>query len=423
MVCSPPQGSTFPLGATQISCRVTDTANNVAACSFTVTVSDTQPPALTCPANVVITAQPGQCSPIVNYPAPTVTDNLPGATASCLPPSGSAFTVGITTVACVATDVGGNRASCSFNVTLNGGPGQARITIPAGRSAVEFGNPVPIPAARKPAKIKKTPCSNFAIDNIGFTPLFLTFDSIRRTGSDVDSRRITGTDDSALFTVSLVNSDGSLTPINQASPVMIPPCQSRNFCARFNPTIPALAGKTTGLSAAEVVPDVITSAIRFTLLEGAGVVSVNLLAHVESGLVFINPDNPRKAPLLNMTRSGDEFIITYSVFDPNMDVRSAKYELLDAGGRLVGEAFDIDLAQPLRDLNLVKGQSFGVQQRFSGASSHPEVVGARLTVTDGHRSATATVQLGGPSTAAAPLVSPLSFGGVVVFPRGVNLTK
>ncbi|HEV8483708.1 MAG TPA: hypothetical protein VGV87_09180, partial [Blastocatellia bacterium] len=188
----------------------------------------------------------------------------------------------------------------------------------------------------------------------------------------------------------------------------------------FNPSIPGLAGKTTGLSADDVVPDAVTSAIMFRQA-GAGVVAVNLLGHVDTGLVFINPDNPRKAPLLNMSRSGDEFIISYSLFDSNMDVKNAKYELLDASGRLVGEAFDIDLVQPIRDLNLVRGQSFGVQQRFSGASSHPEVVAARVTVTDGQKSVTATVQIGGPSTAAAALVSSLRFGGVVVFPRGVKL--
>ena len=422
MVCSPPAGSTFPAGVTPVSCRVTDSANNVAACSFTVTVNDTQPPGLSCPANIVINSQPGQCSLTVNYPAPTVTDNLPGATATCAPASGSAFAVGITTVACMATDASGNRTSCSFTVMLNGGPGEARITIPSGKSAVEFGNPVPIRAGRKPAKVKKTPCSNFTIDNIGFTPLVLTLEAILRTGSDVDGRKITDADDSKFFSVSLVNSDQSLTLLSPGSVVTIQPCQSRSFCARFNPSIPALAGKTTGLSADEVVPDAVTSAIMFRQA-GGSVVAVNLLGHVDTGLVLINPDNPRKPPLLNMSRSGDEFIISYSLFDSNMDVKSAKYELLDGGGRLVGEAFDIDLVQPVRDLNLVRGQSFGVQQRFSGASSHPEVVAARVTLTDGQTSVTATVQMGQTSAAAAALVSYSGFGAVVVFPEALSLTR
>jgi len=167
---------------------------------------------------------------------------------------------------------------------------------------------------------------------------------------------------------------------------------------------------------------VITSVIRFTLLE-TGFVTVNVVGHVESGVVLINPDNPRKAPFVTLSRSGDEFLVNYSLFDPNMDVKSAKYELLDSGGRLVGEAFDIDLSQPIRDLNLVRGQSFGVQQKFSGASSHPEVVAVRLTVSDGQSSATATAQIGSPSTAAAALVSLLRFGGVVVFPRDVRLDE
>jgi len=71
----------------------------------------------------------------------------------------------------------------------------------------------------------------------------------------------------------------------------------------------------------------------------------------------------------------------------------------------------------------VRGQSFGVQQRFSGASSHPEVVAARLTLTDGQTSVTATVQVGQTSAAAAALVSYSGFGAVVVFPETLILTR
>jgi hypothetical protein len=89
-------------------------------CTFTVTVNDTQPPSITCPANIVVAAAascPPATSRTVNYTV-TATDNCPGVTVVCNPPSGSVFPVGTTTVNCTATDAHGNTASCSFTVTV-----------------------------------------------------------------------------------------------------------------------------------------------------------------------------------------------------------------------------------------------------------------------------------------------------------------
>ena len=54
---------------------------------------------------------------MVHYTIPA-SDNLPGTTLSCAPPSGSAFGLGVTTVVCNARDAAGNTASCSFLVTI-----------------------------------------------------------------------------------------------------------------------------------------------------------------------------------------------------------------------------------------------------------------------------------------------------------------
>jgi HYR domain-containing protein len=89
-------------------------------CTFTVTVNDTQPPTITCPANIVVAAAatcPPAGSRTVNYTV-TASDNCPGVTVVCTPPSGSVFPVGTTTVNCTATDAHGNTASCSFTVTV-----------------------------------------------------------------------------------------------------------------------------------------------------------------------------------------------------------------------------------------------------------------------------------------------------------------
>jgi subtilisin-like proprotein convertase family protein len=73
--------------------------------------SDTEPPMITCPANISVVGS------IVNYSAPTVSDNCPGITVVCTPASGSTFPPGITTVTCTATDASDNTASCSFTVS------------------------------------------------------------------------------------------------------------------------------------------------------------------------------------------------------------------------------------------------------------------------------------------------------------------
>jgi subtilisin-like proprotein convertase family protein len=97
-------------------------AGSSAMCSFTVTVVDTQPPVITCPANQTAVTDQNVCPPppctVVTFPTPTVTDNCPGATVVCNPPSGGCLPVGVTTVTCTATDASGNMATCSFGVSV-----------------------------------------------------------------------------------------------------------------------------------------------------------------------------------------------------------------------------------------------------------------------------------------------------------------
>lgn len=120
VVCSPASGSFFPVGTTTVTCK----SNNFAGpetCTFTVTVQDTQPPSITCPNN--ITAIPPNVSDpcvVVNFTT-TATDNCPGITVVCNPPSGSCFPIGTTTVTCTATDASGNTATCSFTVSAFNG--------------------------------------------------------------------------------------------------------------------------------------------------------------------------------------------------------------------------------------------------------------------------------------------------------------
>ncbi|MBI2927593.1 MAG: HYR domain-containing protein, partial [Verrucomicrobia bacterium] len=116
-----PSGSTFPVGTTVNTFLVTDAAGNTASCSFTVTVNDTEPPLITCPADISQPNTPGACDAVINYTAPVGTDNCPGATTVQIAglPSGATFPVGSTLNTFVVTDTAGNIANCSFTVTVN----------------------------------------------------------------------------------------------------------------------------------------------------------------------------------------------------------------------------------------------------------------------------------------------------------------
>src|SRR5207249_5905372 len=80
VTCSPASGSTFNKGTTTVTCSATDAVGNTGSCSFTVTVNDTEKPALTaCPANISSNNAPGLCTAVVTYTAPTAADNCDGS--------------------------------------------------------------------------------------------------------------------------------------------------------------------------------------------------------------------------------------------------------------------------------------------------------------------------------------------------------
>ncbi len=120
VMCSPNTGTSFPTGITTVTCTATDASGNTGQCTFSVTISDDDAPSITCPMPVTQGTDAGQCTAVVNYSAPMVSDNCSGVgTPVCTPPSGSMFPKGVTTVGCSVSDMVGNSASCSFTVTVN----------------------------------------------------------------------------------------------------------------------------------------------------------------------------------------------------------------------------------------------------------------------------------------------------------------
>jgi len=73
------------------------------------------PPTISCPTNIVVNTDPGQCSAVVTYAVSSAGGSVTQLTGL---PSGSAFPRGITTNSFSVTDTNGNTASCSFTVTV-----------------------------------------------------------------------------------------------------------------------------------------------------------------------------------------------------------------------------------------------------------------------------------------------------------------
>jgi hypothetical protein len=104
----------FGLGSHPVTLTAFDGLER-AQCVGTLTVVDTTPPAITCPAPQVLECR--DLGAVASYSA-QATDNCGPVPTSCTPPSGSTFPLGQTPVSCSATDGSGNAASCGFSVTV-----------------------------------------------------------------------------------------------------------------------------------------------------------------------------------------------------------------------------------------------------------------------------------------------------------------
>ncbi len=131
--CDRSSGSTFPVGATTVSCTATDGSGNSASATFIVTVKDTKPPTITVPSGVTAEATEAAGAQ-VTYTV-SAKDTVSGSvTPRCDRASGSKFPLGVTTVSCTATDASGNSASASFKVTVQDTK-PPTLTVPSGVTA------------------------------------------------------------------------------------------------------------------------------------------------------------------------------------------------------------------------------------------------------------------------------------------------
>jgi HYR domain/Ricin-type beta-trefoil lectin domain-like/Secretion system C-terminal sorting domain len=107
---------------TTVNYTAKDAAGNAAVCAFTVTVKNpclndtTKPSFINCPLNIVLNSV-DTCA-IARWTPPIATDNCSTPSVISSHASGFCFKSGTTTVDYTATDAKGNKAVCSFKVTI-----------------------------------------------------------------------------------------------------------------------------------------------------------------------------------------------------------------------------------------------------------------------------------------------------------------
>ena len=125
-------GSVFPVGVTTVTLVAIDNSANETTMSFDITILDEEAPVLSgVPGNLEFTNDLGFCGAVVEWDAPTSSDNCDTAPAiESNHSSGELFPVGETLVSYTTTDSDGNSSSQSFTVTVSDDESPQLVSMP-----------------------------------------------------------------------------------------------------------------------------------------------------------------------------------------------------------------------------------------------------------------------------------------------------
>src|SRR5262249_33262867 len=157
-------------------------------------------PTITCPANLVLNADAGRCSRSNVTFSVSATDNCSVTNVVSTPPSGSTFSLGVTTVTNTARDASGNSSSCTFTVTVldNQNP---TITCPANLVLnADAGR-----CSRSNVTFAVTATDNCSVTNLVSTPPSGSAFPVGQTTVTNTARDASGNTSSCTFTVTVLD--------------------------------------------------------------------------------------------------------------------------------------------------------------------------------------------------------------------------
>lgn len=132
VTCSKTAGQIFAVGTTTVTCTASDAHSNVASGTFKVTVRDTTAPTIVLPADVTVEAT-SSAGAVATFTV-TATDAAHAPVAvTCVPASGSTFSLGVTHVSCTA-----GTSTSELLVTVRDTTAPV-VTCPANVAALETG--------------------------------------------------------------------------------------------------------------------------------------------------------------------------------------------------------------------------------------------------------------------------------------------
>lgn len=131
----------YPVGITNVQYTFFG-ADDTLTCSFTVEVTDAEPPVIDCPADISVQATSAQGA-TADWPAPQPTDNCGVDNLSPNFNPGDLFPLGQTAVMYTAADLAGNASECSFTVEVL--PPPADLTLSVGSATVAEGETFCLP--------------------------------------------------------------------------------------------------------------------------------------------------------------------------------------------------------------------------------------------------------------------------------------
>jgi parallel beta-helix repeat protein len=131
VVCLPAQGTTFPLGTTDVFCSAVDSNGNEGSDSFTVTVQDTTPPSILPPSDVIAEATGTLTS--VSLGSPSVSDTVDSDLSVTSDAPDNGFPIGTTTVTWTVIDDMGNSATANQSVVVSDSDAPV-VTVPANKT-------------------------------------------------------------------------------------------------------------------------------------------------------------------------------------------------------------------------------------------------------------------------------------------------